>query len=463
MPTEIHPYLAEHRDTLVDELTGWLRLRSVGGVPELEAEVNRSAHWLAGTLRDMGFPTVEIWPVEGGPAVYGEWCEAPGAPTVLIYSHHDVRAAKDEQWEETSPFQPAQRDGYLYGRGASDAKGQVIAHLWGIRAHLAATGRSAPAVNLKILVEGEEETGSAHLAALLDEHRPQADLIVFSDTLLWSREHPAVCLSMRGTMLAELEVYGPERDVHSGAVSGPAPNAAMELARVIAALHDDKGRVTLPGFYDPVDEPSERTRAHFAALPYSDEDWLARSDTRSIGGEEGFTVLERLWARPAIEVLTVVAGDPVGPSRAAIPAVATASLSIRTVPNQTCDEVAEQLRQWVKETISDRVEYKLSVAPETGQDAYRTPHDLPAVEMLAAAMEEGFGAPVGRQGNAGGGPADLLTRTVGAPVLFFGTGLPEDRWHDSDERASIDVLIAGAATLASFWARLAGGGREIAG
>ncbi|UQU61919.1 M20/M25/M40 family metallo-hydrolase [Couchioplanes caeruleus] len=457
MPTEIHTFLADHRTALVQELTGWLRLRSVGGIPELVPELNRSAHWLAAVLREVGFPGVEIWQAEGAPAVYAEWCAAPGAPTVLIYSHHDVRVSKDEQWEETSPFEPALRDGYLYGRGASDAKGQVIAHLWGIRAHLAATGRDAPAVNLKVLVEGEEETGSAHLAGLLDEHRPEADLIVFSDTLLWRRDHPAVCTSMRGTILAELEIYGPERDVHSGAVSGPAPNPAMELARLIAALHDDKGRITLPGFYDAVAEPSERTRAEYAALPYSDEDWLARSDTRSIGGEEGYTVLERLWARPAIEVLTIVAGDPEGPSRAAIPAVASASLSIRTVPDQTCAEVAEQLRRWVKETVSDRVEYQLSVSPESGQDAYRTPDDLPAVAHLAAAMQEGFGAPVGRMGNAGGGPADLLTRVVGAPAVFFGTGLPEDRWHDSDERASIDVLTAGAATLALFWARLADG------
>ncbi|MFI7601698.1 M20/M25/M40 family metallo-hydrolase [Actinoplanes sp. NPDC049681] len=454
MSTEIHSFLTGNRDHIARELCDWVRLPSVAGVPERAADVNRSAHWLAGALRDLGFPTVEVWPAGDAPAVYAEWCAAPGAPTVLIYSHHDVRAAKDEQWEETAPFEPVVRDGYVYGRGASDAKGQVVAHLWGLRAHLAATGRDAPAVNVKILVDGEEETGSAHLAGLLDEHRPQADLIVFSDTLLWRRDHPAVCLSMRGTMLAELEVYGPHRDVHSGAVSGPAPNPVIELAALIAALHDDEGRVTLPGFYDAVTEPSEQTRAELAALPYSDEDWLTRSDTRSIGGEKGFTVLERLWARPTVEVLTVVAGDPVGPSRAAVPAVATASISIRTVPDQSMPEVAKQLQRWVEATISDRVEYKLDVPVEDGQEPYRTPRDHPAVAMLAAAMEDGFGAPAGRMGNAGGGPADLLVRKVGAPLVFFGTSLPEDRWHDSDERTGLDVLIAGAATLASFWQRL---------
>jgi acetylornithine deacetylase/succinyl-diaminopimelate desuccinylase-like protein len=452
----VHDYLAEHRQAIIDGLIGWVRLRSVGGVPEHMVDLRRSARWLAAALRETGFPTVEVWDTEGGPAVFAEWCAAPDAPTVLIYSHHDVRAAKDEQWDETPPFEPTLRDGYLYGRGTSDAKGQVMAHVWGIRAHLAATGREAPAVNIKMLVEGEEETGSAHLEQLLQENsdRVGADLVVFSDTLMWRADHPAVCMSMRGTVLAHLDVFGPLRDVHSGAVSGPAPNPVHELTRLLGGLHDEKGRITLPGFYDDVIDPSERLRAEIAALPYSDEDWLRRSDTRSVGGEAGYSVLERLWTRPAIEVITIVAGDPVGPSRAAVPAVASADLSIRTVPGQKIPDVAEQLRRWVADGLSDRVEYELTVGVDSGQEAYRTPEDHRAVDALAQAMQEGFGLPVGRMGNAGGGPADLLVRMVDAPVVFFGTGLPEDRWHDSDERVSVDVLLAGAATLAAFWDRL---------
>ena len=455
MPT-VQEYLAAHESQMVRELTEWIRLRSVAGLPERDVDLIRSANWLAGALRETGFPTVEVWRTEGGPAVYAAWCAAPGAPTVLIYSHHDVRAAKDDLWDQCPPFEPVLRDGRLYGRGSSDAKGQVVAHLWGIRAHLAATGRDAPAVNLKVLVEGEEEIGSTHLAGLLDDHEVAADLVVYSDTLLWRADHPAVCMTVRGGLNAQLEVYGPRRDVHSGAVSGPAPNPVVELCKVIGRLHDDKGRVTLPGFYDDVTEPSERTRAELAALPYDDADWLARSETRSIGGEVGFTVLERLWARPAVEVISLLAGDPVGPSRGAIPAVATAAISIRTVADQRVADVAEQLRRWVADTIDDRVDYELTIAEETSQEAYRTPDDHPAVTALAAAMQEGFGSgPAGRMGNAGGGPADLLARRLDAPVVFFGTGLPEDHWHDSDESIRIDVLLAGAATLAAYWTRLA--------
>ncbi|WP_433201119.1 M20/M25/M40 family metallo-hydrolase [Dactylosporangium sp. CS-047395] len=446
-------YLRANRDRLIDELMEWIRLPSVAGVPAHDPDLARSANWLAARLREIGFPAVEVWPTGGGPAVYAEWCAAPGAPTVLVYSHHDVRAAKDEQWDQTAPFQPAVRDGRVYGRGASDAKGQIVAHLWGLRAHLATGERTAPAVNLKVLVEGEEEIGSMHLAGLLDEHGVGADLVLFSDTLLWHAEHPAVCLSLRGMVSATLQVYGPARDVHSGAVSGPAPNPAVELCRLLGRLHDDKGRVTLPGFYDDVLEPIDR----YDALPYSDADWLERSATASIGGEAGYTVPERLWARPAAEVLSLVAGDLGGPSRGAVPAVAAATISIRTVPDQRAEVVAEQLRRWVAATISDRVRYELTVAGRISADPYRTPAGHPAVAVLAAAMAEGFGTgTVGRMGNAGSGPADLLARKLAAPVLFFGTGLPEDAWHDSDESAAIDLLLAGAATLCAFWQRLPG-------
>jgi acetylornithine deacetylase/succinyl-diaminopimelate desuccinylase-like protein len=313
-------------------------------------------------------------------------------------------------------------------------------------------------VNLKFLVEGEEEAGSPHLPGLVEANRTRlgADLVVFSDTLLWRADHPAVCTSVRGTINAHLEVHGPLRDIHSGAVSGPAPNPVEELCRLLGELHDDKGRVTLPGFYDDVVDPSERTRADLAALPFTEDDWLTRSDTHSIGGEAGWTVLERLWTRPAAEVLTVVAGDPVGPPTATIPAVAAADLSIRTVPDQKSADVAEQLRRWVAQTIGDHVRYELTIPEEIAQEPYRTPEDHPALDALAAAMHDGFGARAGRMGNAGGGPAELLARNLDAPLVFFGTGLPEDRWHDSDERVSIDVLLAGAATLAHLWPRLAG-------
>jgi acetylornithine deacetylase/succinyl-diaminopimelate desuccinylase-like protein len=453
---EIRSYLDAHTHQLIDRLSAWVRIPSVAGVPERKHNLTRSANWLAGELRDVGFPTTEIWQGAESPAVFAEWSAAPGAPTILVYSHHDVRAVKEENWDQTSPFDPVLRDGRLYGRGSSDAKGQVLAHIWGLRAHLNATGRTVPAVNLKFVVEGEEEAGSPGLRDLIAANRPRldADAVIFSDTLLWRADHPALCTSIRGMLGASIEVYGPFTDIHSGAVSGTAPNPAVELSRLLAQLYDQKGRITFPGFYDDVEEISARRRAELADLPFDPEDWLERSHTRSITGEDGYSVLERLWERPALEVIALAAGDPVGVPRAAVPSMASALLSIRTVAGQKVSVVAEQVRRWVDETISEGYGYELSLDTETAQEFYRTP-ESPLVDALSAAMAKGFQAPeVGRMGNAGGGPADLLFSALKVPVVFFGTGLVEDNWHDSDESVRVDILEAGAATLAFLWEEL---------
>jgi acetylornithine deacetylase/succinyl-diaminopimelate desuccinylase-like protein len=451
-------YLAEHEGDIVDQLAGWVRLRSVDGMPEHEPDLIRSANWLCGQLREIGFPTVEVLSAGGAPAVYAEWCEAMGAPTVLVYSHHDVRAAKDDLWEQTPPFESAFRDGRLFARGASDAKGQVLAHLWGVRAHLMANEVAAPQVNIKMLVEGEEETGSQHLADLLENHSERwadVDLVMLSDTMLWSADHPAVCHGMRGTMQASLEVYGTTRDIHSGAVAGTVVNPVSELCRLLGRLHDDEGRVTVPGFYDSVAEVSAEERRLLNDLPYSDEDWKQRAHTRAVVGEQGYTVPERLYIRPVVEVLSIIGGDPVGPSRGAIPSMANASITMRTVPNQRAADIADLFRSWVDAEISEAVDYELTVSVESAQEPYLTPADLPALHVLHEAMTAGWGRTAGQMRNAGGAPATLLVDAAHAPLVFFGTGLPEDNWHDSDESVRLDVLRAGAATLAHFWTGLA--------
>ena len=456
-PSPVHDFVEVHTDEMVEQLSDWVRIASVAGVPERAPNIIRSANWLASAFRDFGFPTVHVWSTGDTSAVYAEWCGAPGAPTVLVYSHHDVRAVKESLWDQTPPFEPALRHGRLYGRGSSDAKGQVLAHLWGVRAHLAARGLRAPAVNLKFLIEGEEEMGSPHFAEALERYGDLlgCDLVVYSDTMQWKTDHPAICTSVRGMLSAHIEVYGPLRDVHSGAVSGVAPNPVFELSRLLARLHDERGAIAVPGFYDAVASPSPARRAELAALPFDEADWLDRSETRSIGGEDGYSVFERLWARPAVEVTSIIAGDPVGASRAAVPSMAAADLSFRLVPNQQVHTIADTLRAWVAAEISPRVQYALTLSEETAQEPYVTPK-IPAVEALERAIRKGCcTATVGRMGNAGGGPAALLASSLGAPLVFYGTGLVEDHWHDSDESIRIDVLQYTAATLAFYWSELA--------
>ena len=452
---DLHRAVREHRREFVDQLAEWVRIPSIAGDPEFADALPRSANFAAGLCRAVGFPRVEVWPQGDTFAVFAEWRADAAAPSVLVYSHHDVRAIIGEAWRETHPFTPVERDGRLFGRGASDAKGQVIAHLWGLRALLGEDG-GAPPVTIKLLIDGEEELGSPHLAALLDEHLDDlaCELVVYSDTILLDPDRPAITTTVRGMIGAELTVFGPEHDVHSGAVSGPAPNPILDLAGLLSRLHDDDLRVTLPGFYDTVSTPTARDREHYAALGIDDDWWLAESGTSRVTGETGYTIPELLWARPAIEIISVHSGDTEGLPRAVIPASATASLSIRLVDGQRPEQVGEQLERWV-EAQARGIRTELSISWKTPEVPYRTP-DHPAVGALDEAMRVGFGVEsVGRMGNAGGGPAELLARTLDAPLVFFGTGLVSDRWHASDERVRLDVLERGAATLAAFWPRVA--------
>lgn len=485
----LREFVVAHRRDLVAQLAEWVRIPSVAGDPEHADDLRWSAELLAGLCREAGFPRVEVWPQGDTFAVFAEWRadaaeRADGAgdavSTVLVYSHHDVRAVGDETWTRTHPFRPVEQDGCLYGRGASDAKGQVIAHLWGLRAHLAnrAPARTdaatdartdqaevAPAVTIRLLIEGEEELGSPHLSDLLDEHAADlaCDLVLYSDTLMLDPGRPAVTTSVRGMIGAELTVLGPERDVHSGAVSGPSPNPNADLARLIVLLHDDDGRVTLPGFYDAVTTPTTEQRRDYAALGVDEGWWLAESSTARVTGESGYTIPELLWARPAIEVISMKGGETEGLPRAVIPASATASLSIRLVDGQDPQRVAEQLERWAAEHAHTRgIRYELSISHTTAELPYRTP-DHPAVDALAAAMGAAFEVDeVGRMGNAGGGPTELLARKLDAPLLFFGTGLVSDGWHAADEHVRLDVLERGAVTLAAFWSAPPTGSRPAA-
>ncbi|RSS78518.1 M20/M25/M40 family metallo-hydrolase [Streptomyces sp. WAC06614] len=439
-------------DALLDALMEWVALPSVSADPERTADVRRSARWLVDRMRRTGFPLAEIWETDGLPAVHGCWPAAdPDAPVLLVYSHHDVHAADPDGWQLTSPFAASRVDGRLYGRGASDAKGQILCHLWALRAR-----RGAPGVTVKYLIEGEEETGSRHLADLLAEHSRalSADVVMISDTMLWSLDRAAVCTAVRGSVTATLTVRGAHRDLHSGAVSGAAANPAVELCRLVGDLHDRHGRITLPRFYEPVAAPAPGLRASLDGLAFDPGTWLADTGTFGAAGEAGFTVPERLWTRPSAEVARLTAGPTGMPALGLIPAEAAADLLFRLVPEQRADQVAEQLRAWLDARRRPGFSYRLDISP-TISDPYRTPEDHPALGALVRAVGHAYGARPGFVGNGGAAPAAQLARACSAPVLFFGTGLPSDRWHGPDERAETDALGLGVRALSRFLEELA--------
>ncbi|MEU5693743.1 M20/M25/M40 family metallo-hydrolase [Actinosynnema sp. NPDC020468] len=436
-------------------LVEWLTIPSIGNDPARLGDVARSATWLADALRRDGWPDVRVWD-EGPalPAVYASWPSAdPSAPTVLVYGHHDVQPVDPvEEWTRP-PFEPVVEGDELFGRGASDDKGQVAMHLLGVRAHLAATGGSAPAVNLKLFVEGEEEIGSPHLPELLDAHRADlaSDLVVFSDTPVYARDAPTVCTGQRGVYGAEVVFVGGSSDVHSGRAGGGVPNPVTALARLVAALHDERGAVALPGFYDDVVPPTDAERADYASLPFDEDAWLANSGgARVAAGEEGWSTLERVWVRPSAEVNGFVGGYTGPGLKTIVPARAEVKLSFRLAPGQRPERVAEALRVFVAEHTPPGI--RSEVIPRgDGVPPYAVDINHPAVVALREVVEAALEQPVRFARSGGSGPAAVLHQSLGVPVVYLGVTLPDDRVHAPNERVVVSQLLRGAEAAARLW------------
>ncbi|GGO85772.1 dipeptidase [Wenjunlia tyrosinilytica] len=452
----VRAFIDQNGGGFLDELAEWLRIPSVSADPGRAGDVRRSAEWLAAKLSETGFPTAQVWETSGLPAVFAEWPSGePDAPTVLVYGHHDVQPAAREDGWDTDPFDPAVRDGRMYGRGAADDKGQVFFHTLGVRAHLAATGRTAPAVNLKLLVEGEEESGSPNFLELVRERadRLACDTVIVSDTGMWGPGTPTVCTGMRGLTDCQIDLHGPSQDIHSGSFGGAVPNPATEAARLAAALHDDARRVTVPGFYEGVVELTDRERELFARLPFEDEWFLETSKSGALLGEEGFTTLERIWARPTAEVNGIHGGYQGPGGKTIIPAEAQLKLSFRLVAGQDEAKIQRSIADWVAERLPAGIRHEITFWGATRPCL--TPLDHPALESLTRAMGRAFGKEILFTREGGSGPAADLRDVLGAPVLFLGISVPSDGWHSVNEKVELDLLLKGVETAAYLWGDLA--------
>lgn len=452
----VRAYIDEHRVAFLDDLAAWLRIPSVSAQPEHADDVRHSADWLAARLKETGFTTAEVWQTPGAPAVYAEWpSDDPHAPTVLVYGHHDVQPAAREDGWHTDPFEPVVDGNRLYARGAADDKGQVFFHTLGVRAHLAATGRTAPAVHLKMLIEGEEESGSTHFRALVEEHRERlaADAVIVSDTGMWAEDTPTVCTGMRGLADCEIELHGPDQDIHSGSFGGAVPNPATAAARLVAALHDEHARVAVPGFYDGITPLTDRERELFAELPFDEEQWLRTAKSRATHGEAGHTTLERIWARPTAEVNGIGGGYQGPGGKTIIPSSAMLKLSFRLVAGQDPDHVERAVRAWVADRLPAGIRHTITFGAATRPCL--TPLDHPALQSVVRAMGRAFDKPVRYTREGGSGPAADLQDVLGAPVLFLGISVPSDGWHAPNEKVELDLLLKGVETTAYLWGDLA--------
>lgn len=455
----VRTWIEGHRAAFLDDLVEWLRIPSVSADPGRASDVRRSAEWLQAKLKETGFPTAEVWETAGAPAVFAEWPSGePDAPTVLVYGHHDVQPAAREDGWRTEPFEPVVKDGRLYARGAADDKGQVLFHTLGVRAHLAATGRTAPAVNLKLLVEGEEESGSPHFPGLVRAHadRLACDAVIVSDTGMWSADTPTVCTGMRGLTDCQIDLYGPDQDIHSGSFGGAVPNPAMEAARLAAALHDEQHRVTIPGFYDGIAELTDAERELFAELPFDEQQWLRTAHSHGTLGEAGYSTLERIWARPTAEVNGIGGGYQGPGGKTIVPSSAQLKLSFRLVAGQDAELIERSLGAWVADRLPEGIRHEVTFWGATRPCL--TPLDHPALQAVVRAMGKAFGQKIRFTREGGSGPAADLQDVLGAPVLFLGISVPSDGWHAPNEKVELDLLMKGVETAAHLWDELAATG-----
>ena len=440
------------------DLDAWLRIPSISADPARAGDVRRSAEWLAAAFRRTGGPTVEIWAAGGAPAVFAEWVsDDPAAPTVVVYGHHDVQPVDPEELWQTPPFEPTIRGDALYARGASDDKGQLLFHLLGLPAHLAATGRSAPAVTLRFLIEGEEESGSPHFVELLRAHRDRlrCDVVVVTDTGIFNRDTPSICTGMRGVIACQVDFHGPDGDLHSGQFGGAVPNPLTALARLVAALHDERGVVALPGFYADVLALTEDERALIGKLPFDEARWLSETaQSRATAGEAGFSTLERIWARPTAEVNGIWGGYTGPGGKTIVPTDAHVKLSFRLVPDQDpaaiTAAVAEFVAAHTPAGITAAVEFE-----SAGVSPCRTPLDHPALQAVVRAMGRAFEREILYTREGGSGPEADLAEILAAPVVFLGVGLPDDHIHAPNERVVLPLLYKGAEAAAYLWSELA--------
>jgi acetylornithine deacetylase/succinyl-diaminopimelate desuccinylase-like protein len=445
-------YLQQNREQSLAELNELLRIPSISAKSEHRADTAAAAEWLAQRMRAIGLE-VDLVATAGNPVVLGAWRGAAGAPTLLVYGHYDVQPPEPlDEWL-SSPFEPTVRDGKLFARGSVDDKGQVYLHLKAVEAHLATNG-SLP-VNVVFLVEGEEEVGSEHLPHFLAEHvdRLRCDAVMISDTTMFAPGLPSITIGLRGLAYMEVRVQGPSVDLHSGAYGGAVVNPANALAKIIAQLHDARGRVTVPGFYDRVREMDARERENVAGLPFEEEGLRKEVGAPKLGGEEGYGPLERVWVRPTLDVNGLLSGYTGEGAKTVLPAKAMAKVSMRLVPDQDHKEVERAFTDYVKSLAPEGVTVEVE-ALHGGQPWFAEPSG-PVFEAARRALAKAYGRDPVTIREGGSIPiVKAFEDTLGAPVVLIGFGLPGENAHAPNEWMSLDNFHRGAEAIAMLYDEL---------
>ena len=450
MSKAIDGFVHDNENRLLEELKTFLRIPSISTLPEHKPDVDRAAQFVADGLKTAGMENVEIIQTALHPLVYADWMHAPGKPTVLMYGHYDVQPPDPLHLWDTPPFEPTIRNGNLYARGAADDKGQMYMHVKAIEALQAVNG-TLP-VNVKFLVEGEEEIGGVSIAKYVAENpeKLKADVAVVSDTALYADGIPTLCIGLRGLIYTEVEATGPSRDLHSGLYGGSAPNAVFGLIELLAKAKNADGVIQIPGMYDDVEAPVPAELESWKSLPFSEKEFLAKEvGSSALTGETKYSVLERVWARPTMEVHGIAGGFTGVGAKTVIPAKATAKVSFRMVPNQDPDKVIAAFRQFVAKNAPVGIEVEVRIL--SAGPAVLVDPSFPAMQVAAKAFSEMLHLPTVFTRSGGSIPiVGDFARHLGIPTILMGFGLPDDGLHSPNEKYRVSNYYMGIMTIAHF-------------
>ena len=446
-------YCQANRERFLEGLINWLKIPSISALPEHKADVRRAAEYLANDLRNMGLQSVEL--IEGKPAenplVYAEWLGAPGKPTLLLYGHYDVQPPDPlEEWK-TPPFEPTLRGQDLYGRGTADDKGQSYILAKAVEAFLKTHGKLP--INVKFLLEGEEEVGGAHIERYVPEHpdRLKADAAVVCDTDMFALNLPTICVGLRGLVYTELEARGAAHDLHSGSYGGAVPNPLQALAEIINGLKGSDGKIRIPGFYQRVKKPSRKELDAWKRLPFKEKEFLKKEiGATALTGEKGVPVLERLWARPTFEVHGIRGGFTGEGAKTVIPAVATAKISMRLVPDMNPKEAMRQYTAYVKKLTPRGIKTTVRLLSSAPASVVST--ESPFIGAAAEALQQVFPQKTVYTRAGGSIPiVGVFKKSLGIPSVLMGFGLPDDNLHAPNEKFHLPNFYRGIEAVVRYF------------
>ena len=443
-------FINTNRDKYVDELKAYLAIPSISALPEHAADVKRAAEWSADEMRRIGMQNVRLIDTPGFPVVYGDWLGAPGTPTILFCGHYDVQPVDPLNLWDSPPFEATVRDGEIYARGAADDKGQIFMHLKAIESHIRQNGRLP--VNIKVIFEGEEEVGSANLDEFVRGHKDllAADVVVISDSAMFARGVPSICYALRGLVYFQIDLRGSSTDLHSGVFGGALANPGFVLAQMISQMKDRSGHIKIPGFYDEVLPLQGQERQAWATLPFNEKQYRKTFGIPKLHGEPGYSTLERVWARPTLEVNGLLSGFTGEGAKTVLPATAMAKISMRLVPNQSPDTIATLFEEYVRKIAPKTAD--LTVTRMHGGKPWIASFDNKYIQAAGRAIERGFGrAPIFTREGGSIPVVATFQEELGLPSVLFGVGLPDENAHAPNEKLDVENFHSGIIAAAVLY------------